>query len=175
MSTIAEYKVETLARPDVADILKFENVERIPVKTTVNGRQEVTGYQDVEHTMDGSGRKLKKYDVHLVKIVKENGADVKKFVTEPIAVYDEGTPTEEVITVVQPTKVVRTATAIEKYIRKLPYLDVQDAEFDPETKSARFNALKDNGNGTANEVEVFVYTVKVVDAPNEIKHVEVIK
>lgn len=175
MSTINEYKTATLARPDVADILKFEPTERIPVKAVVNGRQEVTGYQEVEHTMEGSGRKLKKYDVHLVKIVKENGADVKKFVTEPIAVYDEGTPNEEVVTVVQPTKVERAATALERYIRKLRYLNVDEVELDPETRSARLQALKDNLNGTATEIEVFVYTEKVKDAPDVIKHVEVIK
>lgn len=176
MSTLAEYKVATLARPDVADIVKLEAVERIPVKSVVNGRQEVTGYQEVEHVMEGTGRKLKKYDVHLVKTRMVDGVEHKHFVTEGIAVYDQGTPGEEVVVVNSTVeKAARVATAIERYIRKLPYLNVEDIEVNAEAKTARFQALKDNGNNTANEVEVFVYGVKLPNTPIEYKHVEVIK
>ncbi len=174
MSTIAQYKLDTLARPDVVDIVKFEPVERAPVKSLVNGRMEVTGYQDVEHITEGTGRKLKKYDVHIVKVTKVDGADVKQFVTESIAVFDEGTPGEEV-QIVTPVKTTRAATALERYVRKLAYLNVEEMEINPETRSMNFSALKDNGDGTAKQVEVFVYTKKVKDAPDEIKHVEVIK
>lgn len=164
----------TLARPDVVDILKFEPVERTPVKVTVNGRQEVTGYQDVEHVMEGSGRKLKKYDVHLVKVNKVDGVEVQQFATESIAVYDEGTPGEGVV-VVTPVKTERLATALEKYVRNLPYLNVEEIEAHPDTKSMSLVALKDNGDGTAKQVDVFIYTVKVKGEPDKIKHVEVIK
>jgi hypothetical protein len=170
--TLDEYKATTLARPDVADIVKFEAVERIPVRAMVEGRQEVTGYQDVEHTMEGTGRKMKKYDVHIVKVVTQNGVETKQFVTEAIAVYDQGTPGEEV-QIVTPVKVARAATQLERYIRKLPYLNVEDIEIDPVNRNAQITALKDNLNGTATEVAVFVYTQKVKDAPDVIKHVEV--
>lgn len=176
MSTLQEYKSSVLARPDVVDIIKIEAVERQPVKAMVNGRQEITGYQEVEHTVEGSGRKMKKFDVHILKQVQVKGQTVNQFVTEPIAIYDKGTPTEEVIVLTVNNTADRIVGRLERYIKSLPYLNVEDIAIDEDAKTATFQALKDNGDGTAKAVEIFVYTFKKDKAsPVETKHVEVIR
>jgi len=159
-----DYKTSTLARPDVDDIVRIEPVELRP-------NAEKTGYEIIVQTTE-SGKTVTKYDVHLMRVVD----GVKIFDKEQIAIVDEGKDTEDVVFRAPTTaKEDRIASRLERYINTLPYLDVQDKQIDPAAKSARFTALKDNGDGTATEVEVFAYIKVVKDQPNTTVHVEIRK
>jgi len=160
------YKTNTLAREDVDDIVKVEAVETRP-----NPNKKEGGYvQVIQETV--SGKKITKYDVHLMRVVK----GLKVFDKEHIAIIDEGAATEEVV-FTQPTteKTDRVAGRIERYITGLSYLNAEDIEVDGEAKNARFTALKDNGDGTATEIEVFAFIEKNKGEANEIMHVEITK
>lgn len=156
---ISEYKTRTLAREDVKDIVKFEAVERDRAGNPVISLTE-------------SGRKVQKYDVHLMRVV--DGVTV--FDKEYIAVLDKGEVTEEVEFRSQSTEVKpRVSSKLEKYIQKLPYLDVEDVQIDPVAKNARFNALRDNKDGTATQVEVFAWIGRNPDKTTFETHVEITK
>ena len=164
---ISQYKTTTLARADVIDIVGLEAVEKMP-----NPDKSVGGYVQVVQTTE-SGKKITKYDAHLMREVD----GLKKFEKEHFAVINEGETDEEVV-FTQPQTVdrsARVASLLERYINDLPYLNVSDMEIDGEAKNARFSALKDNGDGTATEVEVYAYIKIVKDAPNEEVHVEITK
>jgi hypothetical protein len=164
---ISQYKTTTLARADVFDIVTIEAVERMPNPDKTKG-----GYVQVVQTTE-SGKKITKYDAHLMREVD----GLKKFEKEHFAVINEGETDEEVV-FTQPKTVdrsARVASRLERYINGLPYLNVSDMEIDGEAKNARFSALKDNGDGTATEVEVYAYIKRVKDAPNVEVHVEITK
>lgn len=160
---LQDYKTNTLARADVDDIVKIEPVEMRPTA-------DKKGYEQVVHTTE-LGKKLRKYDVHLMRV--EDG--VKQFVKEHLVVVNEGEADEEVVFTAPTTeKIARTVSRIERYINGLPYLNVEDVQIDGQAKNARFKALKDNGDGTATEVEVYAYVFKAnKDTPAVEKHVEI--
>lgn len=160
---LSEYKSALLAREDVDDIVRLEPIEMRP-------NANKTEYVQVVHTTE-TGKKITKYDVHLMRT--EGG--VKRFEKESIAVINEGQETEEVMIVSSTARATRIASKLERYINRLPYLNVADAQVDPEAKTARFTALKDNENGTASEVEVFAYLSKGADGVVVEKHVEILK
>ena len=163
----SQYKTTTIARADVFDIVTIEAVERMP-----NPDKSVGGYVQVVQTTE-SGKKITKYDAHLMREVD----GLKKFEKEHFAVINEGETDEEVV-FTQPKTVdrsARVASRLERYINDLPYLNVSDMEIDGEAKNARFSALKDNGDGTATEVEVYAYIKRVKDEPNVEAHVEITK
>jgi len=164
---ISQYKTTTLARADVFDIVGLEQVERMP-----NPDKEVGGYVQVVQITE-SGKRITKYDAHLMREV--NG--LKVFEKEHFAVINEGETDEEIV-FTQPKTVdrsARVASRLERYINGLPYLNVSDMEIDGEAKNARFTALKDNGDSTATEVEVYAYIKRVKDEPNVEVHVEITK
>jgi len=163
---ISQYKTTTLARADVLDIVGLEAVETKPNPDKTKG-----GYLQVVKTTE-SGKKITKYDVHLMREV--NG--LKEFDKEHIAVVNEGLADEEVVFTKPSTKKVeRVEGRLEKYIKGLPYLNVSDMEIDSEAKNARFTALKDNGDSTATEVEVYAYIKGIKGEKNEETHVEITK
>ena len=164
---ISEYKTTTLARSDVFDIVGLEAVERMPNPDKTKG-----GYVQVVQTTE-SGKKITKYDAHLMREVD----GLKKFEKEHFAVINEGETDEEVV-FTQPKTVdrsARVASRLERYINNLPYLNVSDMEIDGEAKNARFSALKDNGDGTATEVEVYAYIKGIKGEKNEETYVEITK
>jgi len=164
---ISQYKTTTLARADVFDIVGLEQVERMP-----NPDKEVGGYVQVVQITE-SGKRITKYDAHLMREV--NG--LKVFEKEHFAVINEGETDEEIV-FTQPKTVdrsARVASRLERYINGLPYLNVSDMEIDGEAKNARFTALKDNGDSTATEVEVYAYIKRIKDEPNVEVHVEITK
>ena len=163
---IKEYKTTTLARADVIDIVRLEPVEKKP-----NPDEKVGGYLQVVQVTE-SGKKITKYDVHLMREVD----GLKEFDKEHIAVVNEGQSDEEVVFTKPSTeKVDRVASRLELYINGLPYLNVSDMEIDGEAKNARFSALKDNGDGTATEVEVYAYIKGIKGEKNEETYVEITK
>ena len=163
---ISQYKTTTLARADVFDIVTIEAVEKMP-----NPDKSVGGYVQVVQTTE-SGKKITKYDAHLMREID----GIKKFDKEHIAVVNEGQSDEEVVFTKPSTeKVDRVASRLELYINNLPYLNVSDMEIDGEAKNARFSALKDNGDGTAKEVEVYAYIKRVKGEKNEETYVEITK
>ena len=164
---ISQYKTTTLARADVFDIVTIEAVERMPNPDKTKG-----GYVQVVQTTE-SGKKITKYDAHLMREVD----GLKKFEKEHFAVINEGETDEEVV-FTQPKTVdrsTRVASRLERYINDLPYLNVSDMEIDGEAKNARVTALKDNGDSTATEVEVYAYIKGIKDEKNEEVHVEITK
>ena len=164
---ISQYKTTTLARADVFDIVGLEAVENMP-----NPDKSVGGYVQVVQTTE-SGKKITKYDAHLMREVD----GLKKFEKEHFAVINEGETDEEVV-FTQPQTVdrsARVASRLERYINNLPYLNVSDMEIDGEAKNARFTALKDNGDSTATEVEVYAYIDRIKGEKNEESHVEITK
>jgi hypothetical protein len=164
---ISEYKTTTLARSDVFDIVGFEQVERMP-----NPDKKAGGYVQVVQTTE-SGKKITKYDVHLMREID----GLKKFDKEHFAVINEGLADEEVV-FTQPKTVdrsARVASRLERYINNLPYLNVSDMEIDGEAKNARFTALKDNGDSTATEIEVYAYIKGIKGEQNQEVHVEITK
>ena len=164
---ISQYKTTTLARADVFDIVRLEQVERMP-----NPDKEVGGYVQVVQITE-SGKRITKYDAHLMREV--NG--LKVFEKEHFAVINEGETDEEIV-FTQPKTVdrsARVASRLERYINGLPYLNVSDMEIDGEAKNARFTALKDNGDSTATEVEVYAYIKRIKDESNVEVHVEITK
>ena len=164
---ISEYKTTTLARTDVFDIVGLEAVENMPNPDKTKG-----GYVQVVQTTE-TGRKITKYDAHLMREVD----GLKKFEKEHFAVINEGETDEEVV-FTQPKTVdrsARVASRLERYINNLPYLNVSDMEIDGEAKNARFTALKDNGDSTATEVEVYAYIKRIEGEKNEETYVEITK
>jgi len=164
---ISEYKTTTLARSDVFDIVGLEAVERMPNPDKTKG-----GYVQVVQTTE-SGKKITKYDAHLMREVD----GLKKFEKEHFAVINEGLADEEVV-FTQPKTVdrsARVASGLERYINNLPYLNVSDMEIDGEAKNARFTALKDNGDSTATEVEVYAYIDRIKGKKNQETYVEITK
>jgi len=164
---ISQYKTTTLARADVFDIVTIEAVERMP-----NPDKSVGGYVQVVQTTE-SGKKITKYDAHLMREVD----GLKKFEKEHFAVINEGETDEEVVFTQPKTddRSTRVASRLERYINDLPYLNVSDMEIDGEAKNARFSALKDNGDGTATEVEVYAYIKGIKGEKNEETYVEITK
>ena len=164
---ISQYKTTTLARADVFDIVTIEPVEKMP-----NPDKSVGGYVQVVQITE-SGKKITKYDAHLMREVD----GLKVFEKEHFAVINEGETDEEVV-FTQPKTVdrsARVASRLEQYINGLPYLNVSDMEIDGEAQNSRFTALKDNGDTTATEVEVYAYIKIEKDAPNVEVHVEITK
>lgn len=146
----AEYKTTTLARTDVDDIVKIEPVEMKP-------NADKTGYEQVVHVTE-LGKTLRKYDVHLMRVVD----GVKHFVKEYLVVVDEGLDTEEVVFTAPTTEVKQVpASAIEDYVFKhqnnVKYQNKVIVEMDTVAPWVKFTGIKDNGNGTATVVTCFAY------------------
>jgi len=142
---LTDYKSTTLARADVEDIVKVEPVEVRPVKGT-------SEYEQVVHTTE-LGKTLRKYDVHLMRVVD----GIKQFVKEHIVVVNEGETDEEVVFTAPTTeeKAV-TENQIETYVKSLPFKDIKITEINTNAPSATFTAIKVE-NGAGRRVEVFAY------------------
>lgn len=143
---LATYKTETLAREDVKDIVKFEAVERDRSGNTVIHLTE-------------NGRKVIKYDVHLMRV--QDG--VTFFDKEQIAVIDKGEATEEIefrAPSTKPAEVV-APSQLEDYVMKHAnnrlYLDKRIIEMNTAAPWVRFTGIKNNGNGTGTTVTCFAY------------------
>ena len=142
---LTDYKTSTLARADVDDIVKIEPVEVRPVKGT-------NDYEQVVHNTE-TGKKITKYDVHLMRVVD----GVKRFDKEHIAIVNEGQATEEVVFTAPTTEKKEVSeTEIETYVNSLPFKSIKITEIDTEAPSATFTAIKVEG-GVGKRVEVFAY------------------
>lgn len=141
---LKDYKKNTLDRTDVDDIVKLEPVEMRPLKTG--------GYEQVVHTTE-KGKTIRKYDVHLMRVVD----GVKQFQKEHLAVVDEGLATEEVVFTAPTTEPKEVSESqIEKYVKTLPFHNVEIVKMDTEAPSVLFNAIQVDGR-VAKHVEVFAF------------------
>lgn len=143
---VSDYKAQTLARPDVKDIIKLEPVERDRTGNTVVHITE-------------NGRHVTKYDVHLMREVD----GVITFDKEHITIFDKGKATEAV-EYNAPTNAPKATVApsqIEDYVMKhannAQYLDKRIIELNTQAPWVRFTGIKDNGNGTGKVVTCFAY------------------
>ena len=144
---ISEYKTTTLARSDVFDIVGLEAVENMPNPDKTKG-----GYVQVVQTTE-SGKKITKYDAHLMREVD----GLKKFEKEHFAVINEGETDEEVVFTAPTTEKQEVSeTEIETYVNSLPFKSIKITEIDTEAPSATFTAIKVEG-GVGKRVEVFAY------------------
>lgn len=147
---LTEYKTTTLAREDVDDIVKVEPVEMRP-------NADKSAYEQVVHVTE-LGKTLRKYDVHLMRVV----GGVKQFVKEHLVVINEGEVDEEVVFTAPTTEVKTTnPSAIEDYVFKhannTKYQNKQITEMNLQAPWVRFMAVKDNNDGTGVVVTCFAY------------------
>lgn len=142
---LTDYKTATLAREDVDDIVRIEPVEMRPTA-------DKKSYEQVVHTTE-SGKTIRKYDVHLMRV--QDG--VKQFVKEHLAVVNEGEDDEEVVFTAPTTeKKEISESAIETYIKSLPFKDIKISKIDTAEPSALFTGIKIT-DGVGKRVEVFAW------------------
>jgi hypothetical protein len=160
---IQEYKTTTLARPDIVDMLMIEPVEMVPVFDE-NGNK--TGKYEKKVWETATGKTRCKYDVHLVQkspvdVVQDDGSIVTEYtqndVIEQITVIDEGKATEEV-EFRKKVPAIDTRTTLEKvqmFLPTVPYVRVENLQFDAKELKAEFTGVKDNGNDTVTKERVY--------------------
>jgi hypothetical protein len=142
---LTDYKTNTLARADVDDIVKIEPVELRPMA-------DKKSYEQVVHTTE-LGKTIRKYDVHLMRVVD----GVKQFVKEHLAVVDQGLDTEEVVFTAPTTEAKEvTETQIETYVKSLPFKDIVITKIDVAEPSALFTGIQIT-DGVGKRVEVFAW------------------